>query len=64
MALPLVGSVDWKWFLIGILFGHHAVYYLFSGWGRIPRGSWSKINSLRRWTSGNDCYRNTLFFPL
>jgi len=21
MALPVVGSVDWKWFIIGILFG-------------------------------------------
>ena len=28
MALPLVGSVDWKWFLIGILFGRFVLNYL------------------------------------
>lgn len=30
MALPLVGSVDWKWFLIGILFGKFVLAYLFA----------------------------------
>jgi len=28
MALPVVGSVDWKWFIIGILFGRFVLGYL------------------------------------
>jgi hypothetical protein len=28
MSLPVVGSVDWKWFLIGILFGKFVLGYL------------------------------------
>lgn len=28
MAIPVVGSVDWKWFLIGILFGKFVLGYL------------------------------------
>jgi hypothetical protein len=30
MAIPVVGSVDWKWFLIGILFGRFVLSYLFA----------------------------------
>lgn len=28
MALPVVGSVDWKWFLIGLIFGRFVLGYL------------------------------------
>lgn len=44
MALPLVGSVDWKWFLIGILFGKFVLNYLFALLGR-ARGAVSPVKA-------------------